>query len=211
MRLASVCSILLFSLPVAASAQQSPGSIRSTRSTCSSNSTGNNNHVTINCKGVGKEQGDEIVKLINKALARQDPTEALQRLNEKADEIIDAINPNLATVTYNCEGVKRSHGPSADAAEQTSMSFEPTKDFQALEMNYNNSNYQQITIDATRLIRTEPYWLTPRLFLADAYARQGRTEEATQLVDYYEKHKGPAYDKYPCTDFLAQVHRIVGK
>ncbi len=53
-----------------------------TEATCSAANTGNQNHFTINC-GIGKQQGQQMIAILNKVLANQlDPTAVMAKLDE---------------------------------------------------------------------------------------------------------------------------------
>src|ERR1022692_3122668 len=56
---------------------------------CSINSTGNNNQILIDCRGIGADQGQKMLSLLNKMLAKGVNTDAvLNQILEKEDEII---------------------------------------------------------------------------------------------------------------------------
>jgi hypothetical protein len=82
-RLAPVCFLLASS----AIGQQSSGPATA-KGSCSPASTGNSNTFTITC-GIGKEQGDELLKIVNKILANQ---KDLKDLEGKLDEILKGVN-----------------------------------------------------------------------------------------------------------------------
>jgi hypothetical protein len=53
-----------------------------TKGTCSPANTGNNNTFTINC-GIGREQGERLLAILNKILSKQiDPSEVMAKLDE---------------------------------------------------------------------------------------------------------------------------------
>ena len=99
-------------------AQQAPSSGSATTSgTCSLANSGQIGTVKYTC-GIGARQGAEILKILNKILANQLDPEAVMK---KLDEILHAVNPNLAAKTYFCDGHWRTAGPSATAAFDVSM------------------------------------------------------------------------------------------
>jgi hypothetical protein len=72
---------LLCLLAGAAYAEPQTGSATA-KDTCSVASTGNNNTFTITC-GIGKQQGDALLKIMNKILANQlDPDAVIGKLDE---------------------------------------------------------------------------------------------------------------------------------
>lgn len=60
-----------------------------TAGACSPAVSGNNNKLTITCSGVGKEQGQKILAILNKILANQLDTEQVMA---KLDEISKSVN-----------------------------------------------------------------------------------------------------------------------
>ena len=74
---------------------------------CSVANTGNNNIFTITC-GIGKQQGDALLKIMNKILANHlDPDAVMAKLNE----ILHAVNPNAPKITYTFDGSERLESP----------------------------------------------------------------------------------------------------
>ena len=72
---------------------------------CSPLVTGSNNQVTINCKGVGKDQGAELLKIVNKILANRLDSRAVL---SKLDEII--ANQKMEAVAIDKRERTRSNG-----------------------------------------------------------------------------------------------------
>jgi len=63
-------------------AQTSTGTAETT-GPCSPATTGNNNQLTINCQGIGKEQGDQLLRILNRIAKDQiDPKLVLEKLDE---------------------------------------------------------------------------------------------------------------------------------
>lgn|GEM_PF-4495929 len=70
-----------------------------TKGPCSPANTGNNNRFTINCgSGIGKEQGDALLKILNKILNEKlDPTEVMNRLDEIQNDVKKIIQQQEVT------------------------------------------------------------------------------------------------------------------
>jgi hypothetical protein len=68
--------------------QSRPVGSAATAGLCSPANTGNNNTFTINC-GIGKAQGDALLKIVNKILSNQTD---LKQFDDKLDEILKSVN-----------------------------------------------------------------------------------------------------------------------
>ncbi|MCX6590870.1 MAG: hypothetical protein NTZ56_05040 [Acidobacteria bacterium] len=76
---------LLFA--VAAAAQPSPTGPATAKGACSPANTGNNNTFQINC-GVGQEQGEALLRLLNQVLEKQiDPAQLMAKLDEIHNDV----------------------------------------------------------------------------------------------------------------------------
>jgi hypothetical protein len=75
--------------------QTNTGNVKQTGS-CNAGNSGNNSTVTVTCTGIGKEQGDKIIKILNAALAQGD------LVNAKLDQLIDLANKPVQIL--NCVG-----------------------------------------------------------------------------------------------------------
>lgn len=176
-----------------------------TSGACSPAASGNNNVFTINC-GIGEAQGQKMVDILNKILANQlDPTEVMKKL----DEILHAINPNLPTKVYFCDGEWRTQGPSATAALDISTGGD-AKAFQMMVELYNSRKFPELLQDCLAQIQSTPEWLTPRLLCGLAYLGLGDRDRAATMLKEFDTRTGPAYDTDGCkqmSDFLHQQLR----
>src|ERR1019366_4426059 len=87
------------------------------KGTCSVENSSQIGSVNITC-GIGAEQGQAMLKILNKILADQlDPAAVM----EKLDEILHAVNPNRQVKTYFCNGQWRTMGPGATAGLEVNM------------------------------------------------------------------------------------------
>ena len=81
-------------LAALANAQQPTGPA-ATRGACSPATTGNNNSFTISC-GIGKEQGEKLIAILNKILSNQiDPSAVMSKLDDIQKGVED-IKQNTA-------------------------------------------------------------------------------------------------------------------
>lgn len=79
-----------------------------TKGPCSPAVTGNSNTFKINCAGITKEQGDRMLQILNTILSNQlKPQDVMAKL----DEILKAVNPNVPTKVYRCDGAWSTAGP----------------------------------------------------------------------------------------------------
>jgi hypothetical protein len=191
----------LFLLCWLPSAQSQPPSVQ-TKGACSPVATGDNNTFTINC-GIGKAQGDQMLKILNKILANQLDTDAVMA---KLDEILKAVNPNLSTTTYDCDGNQRIVGPAPNVGLSIGAIIgDNLSALQHMEALNDSHQYENLLTVCMGQLKSAPEWLTPRLFCGLAYLATGNKQEAQAMLAEYESKVGPAYNAKPCSrirDFL---------
>jgi hypothetical protein len=77
----------LWLVGISACAQQQPAIRAETKGACSPANTGDNNTFNISC-GIGKAQGDQMIKILNKILAHQlEPVAVMEKLDEILKEV----------------------------------------------------------------------------------------------------------------------------
>src|SRR5712692_10282925 len=90
-----------------------------TKGPCSPAVTGNTNQFTINCPQIDQQQGQKMLAILNKILAKQlDPDAVMTKLDEISSGIQDIqrrTNPNTRAKIYNCAGAWKEVGPSENA------------------------------------------------------------------------------------------------
>lgn len=172
-----------------------------TKGACSPANTGNNNTFTITC-GIGKAQGDQMLKILNKILTNQlDPDAVIAKL----DEILKAVNPNLPVTTYDCAGNSHTTATSqrignawAGLTLGSNIGGKNTV-LQEMVVLSNSGRYQELLRVCLDQIQNAPEWLTPRLFCGLAYLGTTRDKEkAKAMLSEYDSKFGPAYDAEPC-------------
>ncbi len=142
-----------------------------------------------------------MLKILNKVLANQlDP----QAVMAKLDEILKAVNPNLPTKTYFCNGQWRTAGPSASAGLDVTVGGDDSA-FQEMIRLANSGQSGELLKACISQIQSTPEWLTPRLFCGIAYSRMGDEAKAKEMIEEFDARKGPAYKGGAClqmSDFL---------
>lgn len=169
---------------------------------CSPAVTGNDNQFRITCQGIGKEQGQKMLDILNKILANQlDPKAVMAKL----DEILKAVNPNLPIKTYFCNGQWRITGPAANAGFQVSMGGDDAAFQDMIRLN-NSAQYADLLKACLAQISSAPEWLTPRLFCGMAYLGVGNKLKAKELLTEFDSKTGPAYDIDACHQMSVYLH-----
>ena len=82
----SIMLLLAFTVPCVAQIPAGPTSKAETKGDCSPSVTGNNNNFKFSC-GVGKDQGKQIIALLNKLLAHNDIATVIAKLNDMQADI----------------------------------------------------------------------------------------------------------------------------
>jgi hypothetical protein len=173
-----------------------------TKGPCSPAVSGSNNKFTITC-GIGKAQGQRMLDILNKILGNQlDPNTVMSKL----DEILKAVNPNLPTRAYFCNGTWRTVGPSANAALDINMGGDDSA-FQKMIALNNSKQYADLLQACFTQIDSTPGWLTPRLFCGLGYLGIGDKAKAREMLAGFESQKGPAYDSDGCSEMSTFLHR----
>jgi hypothetical protein len=162
----------------------------STGGPCSVANTGSDNKIQINC-GIGREQGEKMLAILNKILANRIDSDAVMA---KLDEILHAVNPNLPKKAYFCNGGWTSSGPGVNTAMQMNTSFDEDPSLAEMIKLANAGQNEELLKACTSQIESEPDWLTPRLFCAIAYGGMANKVKAQEMLDTYNARKGPAYE-----------------
>lgn len=200
MRYTLFFTLLMVSMPCFAQTTQTGQATAS--GPCSPAVTGSDNQFTINCQGIGKEQGQKMLDILNKILANQLDPEAVMT---KLDEILRAVNPNVPTKTYLCNGQWRAAGPGTDAALELSRGGDDSA-FQEMFRLNNSGQYPELLKTCLAQIDSTPEWLTPRLFCALAYVATGDKVRAKAMMKEFDSKTGPAYDFGACHQMTVYLH-----
>ena len=155
---------------------------------CSVANTGNNNIFTITC-GIGKQQGDALLKIMNKILANHlDPDAVMAKLNE----ILHAVNPNAPKITYTFDGSERLESP----GRSINILGEAGEAFRQMEGMEQRKEWPALVKLSMAEINAHPEWLTPYVFAGEAQLMLGHKPEAIELLGTAEKRiaGNPDYD-----------------
>lgn len=188
-----LCTIIAFSTVPTALAQTNTGNA-SANGMCSqanSYSNGNNNRFIINC-GIGKQQGAQMIAILNKILANTNQLPAGLVLS-KLDEILRHVNPNETVTTYNCRGLYRKSGPSPTAAVRSDFGMVDEDASQRMFDAFRDLKGKELIEQCESLSAAYPEWLTPVLFCAVGYERVGKYDRAEELLKIYNDRSGPGY------------------
>jgi hypothetical protein len=162
-------------------------------------------NVDIKCSSLTPAQRkiiEGIPAILSKILANQLNTEAVMA---KLDEILKAINPNIPSKTYFCDGIWRTSGPSANAAVAISIGGDDHA-FQTIIRLQNAGKHKELLEFCLAQIQSTPEWLTPKLFSALAYLALGDSEKAKAMLAEFESKAGDAYDTDGCKQASEYLH-----
>lgn len=169
----SVCFLLLF-----CAGAQSQSTTATTKGACSPANTGDANTFFIQC-GIGKEQGAELIAIMNKILANQlNPVEVMAKLNE----ILRNVNPNAPKVTYTFNGSRRVTSPGRSSADSGAMDI-----FQEMLRLEQANNWQGLIRLSEAQIKDRPEWLTAYVMTGEGYLNLGQRDHALSVLAYAEK------------------------
>ena len=179
-----------------ASAQPKLQPIETTGS-CSPITTGDNNTFSITC-GIGKQQGESLLRIVNKILADQlDPGVVMAKL----EEILHAVNPNAPKTTYTFDGSKRLISPGRTAM----LVGEAYAEFEQMGALAQEKNWSALLSLARVEMNKRPEWLTPYVFAGEAQLELGHRAEALELLETAEKGIAGNPDYDPLKKRLAQM------
>ncbi len=169
---------------------------------CSPITSGNNNNYKIVCK-INTEQGKKMLDIMNKILANQEKL-SFDAVNQKLDEILKALNPNVPIKTYFCNGQWRTMGPGANAGMEVVVGGDNT-DFRREVDLLNSQQYRTLLDDCTAQIKDKPEWLTPYLTCGVAYLGLGDKTNAVAMLKAFDSKSGPAYEVDGCKEMSAYL------
>jgi hypothetical protein len=146
-----------------------------------------------------------MLEILNKILANQlDPDAVMTKL----DEILKAVNPNSPAKTYFCNGQWRIAGPGAHAGFEINMGGDDSAFQEMIRLN-NSKQYAELLKTCLAQIRSEPEWLTPRLFCGLAYLGTGDKLKAKEMLAEFGSKTGPAYDVDACHQMSDYLHEAL--
>jgi hypothetical protein len=152
----------------------------------------NQGTVTIECSGMSKEVGDQMLTLLNKILSSQvDQQIILKRLGDlsRAYETLNskAINAQRGVIsTYDFQGVKREQA----AGQFNATVGEEHKVFLEIIDLQTKQQWQQLIKLCEKEISQTPQWLTPYIYAAQGYVMTGDNATALARLDYVVAQAG---------------------
>jgi len=195
-------AILLLSLALPCWSQSATTTKNDTSGPCSPITTGHNNNYKIECN-IDTEQGKKMLDIMNKILANQGKL-SFDVVNQKLDEILKALNPNVPVKTYFCDGRWRTMGPSANAGLAVFVGGDNAV-FQRMISLANAQQFQELLGLCKAQMTEKPEWLTPDLACGVAYLGLGDKANAAIMLKDFDSRTGPAYDIDGCkqmSDFI---------
>lgn len=172
---------IAISFPALTHAQGGGTGAAAATGTCDVANSGSQNTFTINC-GVGKEQGQKILAILNKILSKQlDPDAVMAKLDEIGIDV-GKIRSGVYS-GYDFNGTRRDQRPgvfSATAGEETGT-------FQQMLKLQSDRKWRELLALAERQIKRTPDWLTPYLFSGVAEANLGNTSAAIARLKYVQE------------------------
>jgi hypothetical protein len=157
---------------------------------------------SINCSSLTARQRkiiEGIPSVLNKILTNQlDPDAVMAKL----DEILRAVNPNAAKVTYLLNGSTRSISPG-----RFSVIYSPNPAFKIMWDLYGAKDWKGLIDVCEKAIADLPGWYTPMVFAGIGYINLGKTEKARELLTQADQGMAgnPDYGQLP-----AEAKRLLG-
>ena len=193
-----ILAALLFCFWVA-NAQPKP-SIETT-GPCSPIATGNNNTFNITC-GIGKQQGDALLKIMNKILASQLDLDAVMKKLDEIGKDVKGIRQGVYE-GYDFNGTKRQQVPGRSVAVggeeigvfQQMMSLNGAKDWSGL-----------LDLADAQILKT-PNWLTPYLFSGIANLNLGNRDAGIARLEFVRAQSAGHPDYADADRILKQLGR----
>jgi hypothetical protein len=180
--------VLLALITLPCVAQTATGKAETT-GTCSPAISGSQNRVSIDCRGVSKEEAAKMISILNKILSNQiDPDAVMAKL----DEILKAVNPNAGQITYGFNGMRRIISPGRVQGDDGEMSV-----FARLKSLQDNHDWNRLIEESEAEIKKVPAWLTPYAFKGLAYLNLGKHDEGIKLLEYVDQRTpgNPEFDE----------------
>jgi hypothetical protein len=178
----------------------------STNAPCSVANSGSDNKIRIEC-GIGKEQGEAILKILNRILEKElDLNVVVAKLDEIQKEV-HRIDPSGPVVSYATNGYKR-----VVRSGQINMMLDdnlPTyKVFQKMESANANRDWQSLASLSDQAIKETPEWLTPYEFRVMAYVNLGKMT-GNEAVSVLEDLKAKIADNHDYADLAVLVDGVL--
>ncbi len=153
----------------------------STAVPCSIANTGNDNKISINC-GIGREQGQKMLAILNKILANQlDPDAVITKLDDISKDV-KRLRRGVSS-RYDFNGVLHEQRP---GITNTTIGDDYSA-FQKMVDLHQKHDWTQLLQIAEERIKKTPDWLTPYLFSGIANANLGNKQAAIDRLKFVEE------------------------
>lgn len=139
--------------------------------TCSVAHSGNNDTFYITNCGIGAEQGEKIVELLNKVLAGQDTAS----IDAKLDRLLQLVNPYAGVTTYDPSGRRRTRNESTGVE---SFDDGGAMYMRLMQERSNANDWAGLADLSRKAIQQFPGWFTPFALLGEAQMLMCQTDEA---------------------------------
>jgi hypothetical protein len=119
------------------------------------------------------------------------------------------INPNAATITYDCAGVQTWVGRTPETLQGININDQIQRGVVTRMGDlYNATEYTELLNICSEKIKSAPEWQTPYIFCGLAYLAVGNKDKSREMLRHYEENKGPAYEGAPaCKEMLDFLRR----
>lgn len=169
---------------------------------CSPIAPKNSGTITINCPGISQQQGEQMLRILNKILTSPMGSNAVM---EKLDEILHEVNPNAPKTTYTFAGDRRVISPGRTQL----VAGEMEEVFHTLGQLQKARDWEGLKALSEVQMREWPDWFTPYVFAGQAYLYLGQREKARQVLELAEKRiaGNPDYQQLerPLTNMLKEL------
>ncbi len=167
--------LLLLISSIASLAQPSA----TTSAPCSPIAPNNTGSITISCPGISQDQGQKLIAILNKILAKQiDPETVLTKLDEIQSDVRKLRQGIYSGYDFN--GARRETRPGYTGA----VAGNEFTVFQAMIKLQANKNWPELLTAAEGQIKKTPDWLTPYLFSGIANANLGNKSAAIERLTF---------------------------
>ncbi len=144
---------------------------------CAVSHSGNYDRITIQNCGIGKEQGEKIIQLLQALAANKDRDDQNAKLDELLEITKRIANPYGSVTTYQPEGTRRTVTQSSG---MTNVDSAALPDFQLLSGKEKSGDWQGLLDLAQKSIEQYPGWFTPMAFVGEAQMRLCHPNEAKE-------------------------------
>ena len=178
MRYAIVTTLLLITAPCFSQTTKTVEA--KTSGACSPAVTGNSNHFTINCSGISRTQGQQLLSILNRILSQQlDPKAVMDKLDEIENEVKKGNTGVWSGYDFN--GAKRTQSPGRSMV----VAGLETTVFQQMYRLKVSKNWSELLQLSEQEIKSTPDWATPYFFSGIANAELDDRDAAVERLQKF--------------------------